>query len=255
MINYIIISLILHLAVCLLINAIDFENKTISNASINIDLVYMESNESKINYETKINKVKLEKDKNIKNILTVKKINKVSNMKILNNHELIKDDVNNNYYKNLEIVSEFTNINIHSIFNKLEKKITNQLDINYGSFDKYYNNLYNNEKYVQLSNNSNSINKNFNNRLIKTPKIQVLVKPNYPIIARLRGMEGIVIIQVVLSEKGNIKKINITKNSGHSILDKAALEAVMRSKFIPAEIDNKYVKSTIKFPVRFSLNN
>ncbi len=80
-------------------------------------------------------------------------------------------------------------------------------------------------------------------------------KPKYPYIARRRGLEGELILNVEVLPSGYSGEINIYKSSGHRILDKAAVTAVKKWKFISAKNNGININSTIEIPVRFVLND
>ncbi len=80
------------------------------------------------------------------------------------------------------------------------------------------------------------------------------IPPQYPRLARSRGQQGTVWVDVVLDEKGQQTRSEIYKSSGVSPLDRAALEAVRRWQFIAHKINNVAVASYIRIPVEFSLD-
>lgn len=73
------------------------------------------------------------------------------------------------------------------------------------------------------------------NKPIKTKNSKkggnIILKPEYPKIARQRGYQGTVDIKVILDPSGKIADAKIVKSSGYRLLDNAALEAVRKSKF------------------------
>ena len=79
-------------------------------------------------------------------------------------------------------------------------------------------------------------------------------KPVYPAAARRRGMQGVVLLSVNISETGYVKEINILQTSGFRVLDQSALKSVKRWRFIPARQGEKKVASKIEVPIRFILN-
>lgn len=79
--------------------------------------------------------------------------------------------------------------------------------------------------------------------------------PIYPRVARERGYEGVVLLTVQVLRDGQCGSINITKSSGYSILDKAAVRAVKQWTFIPAMRGDETLTSSIMLPVRFELKN
>jgi periplasmic protein TonB len=77
--------------------------------------------------------------------------------------------------------------------------------------------------------------------------------PPYPAEARRRGWEGTVLLLVEVLENGRPERISIRQSSGHPILDEAALGAVGRWMFIPAQREGNPVKSVAEVPIVFSL--
>lgn len=79
--------------------------------------------------------------------------------------------------------------------------------------------------------------------------------PIYPLIARQRGWEGVVILSVVVNESGKPTRVTVRQSSGFDVLDEAAVEAVKRWIFSPAHIGNIKLQSQVKIPIRFSLRD
>ena len=80
-------------------------------------------------------------------------------------------------------------------------------------------------------------------------------KPVYPSAARRRGMQGIVLLQVMVSDKGAVSSIHIMRNSGFKVLDISAVNTVKQWRFMPARQGSDNVASTVQVPIRFILNN
>ena len=80
-------------------------------------------------------------------------------------------------------------------------------------------------------------------------------KPVYPSAARRRGMQGVVMLQVNVSNEGNVRGIHIMRSSGFRVLDVAAINSVKQWRFMPAQQGDINVASTVKVPIRFTLNN
>ena len=79
-------------------------------------------------------------------------------------------------------------------------------------------------------------------------------KPEYPKIARLRGWEGTVRLDVVVRKDGRVGKVELADSSGFRALDRVALKTVYRWRFRPAMSSGAPVESKVQVPVRFVLN-
>jgi protein TonB len=77
--------------------------------------------------------------------------------------------------------------------------------------------------------------------------------PKYPRIARRKGYQGTVLIDVLVNREGRVKDIRLLESSGHSILDRAALGSVRTWIFAPAMKGEEKVEMWVKVPVRFQL--
>jgi protein TonB len=77
--------------------------------------------------------------------------------------------------------------------------------------------------------------------------------PKYPLIARRRGYQGTVVLEVLVSRDGKVKELNLSASSGHSVLDQAALASVKGWLFDPGTRGGEKVEMWVKVPVRFEL--
>lgn len=75
--------------------------------------------------------------------------------------------------------------------------------------------------------------------------------PAYPALARLRGQEGIVIINAEILPEGTAGIVKIKSSSGYAALDQSALDAVRTWTFEPARKRGRSVASWVDIPVRF----
>ena len=80
-------------------------------------------------------------------------------------------------------------------------------------------------------------------------------KPRYPEGARRAGLEGKVFVGVLISETGRAIKAQIMKRepADRKDFDKAAIEAVMKSRYSPGIQNGKPVKVWLMLPIRFML--
>lgn len=77
--------------------------------------------------------------------------------------------------------------------------------------------------------------------------------PIYPRIARLRGYEGTVMLDVLVGSDGRVSERRIIESSGHGILDEAALSSVQDWRFEPARQGPGKVSTWVTIPFRFQL--
>ena len=79
-------------------------------------------------------------------------------------------------------------------------------------------------------------------------------KPVYPLSARKRRLEGMVLLEVTVDRLGWPEAVFIKESSGHSVLDNAARWAVEKWRFIPATENGNDVAAIVEVPIRFALN-
>ena len=75
----------------------------------------------------------------------------------------------------------------------------------------------------------------------------------YPEIARKAGIQGRVVVQVLVSEKGKVIDTQIIQSLGHSGCDVAAIKAIQSVNWKPASRGYKPVLGWIAIPVIFKL--
>jgi protein TonB len=78
-------------------------------------------------------------------------------------------------------------------------------------------------------------------------------KPRYPLIARRNGVEGTVLVKVLVSKEGRAAKVELERSSGSGALDTAALDAVKSWRFTPARRGQENVDMPYVVPVVFKL--
>jgi len=77
--------------------------------------------------------------------------------------------------------------------------------------------------------------------------------PKYPRIARIRGYQGNVLLDVLVNTDGKVDDLKIYKSSGHPLLDRAAVSSVKRWLFEPGMIGEKKTDMWVRVPIRFEL--
>ena len=80
------------------------------------------------------------------------------------------------------------------------------------------------------------------------------VRPIYPLIAKKSGWEGTVRVRVTVETNGRASKVDVSRSSGHKVLDDAAVKAVKRWSFRPARDGNIPIRSVVVIPLGFSLS-
>lgn len=86
---------------------------------------------------------------------------------------------------------------------------------------------------------------------VNPPRIIKKVNPVYPEEARKAGIEGIVILEAMTDEKGNVVRVKILNSIPE--LDQAAIDALKQWKYEPAIIDGKPRPIVFTVTIRFSL--
>lgn len=99
-----------------------------------------------------------------------------------------------------------------------------------------------------------SLNQNsFSTKAIYDAKELNNPSPVYPELARSRGIEGKVVLKVMVNENGLVDDVAVFNSSGSSMLDLSALETVKNWHFIPAKSNNKSIRSQIMVPIVFKI--
>ncbi|MEX0324727.1 MAG: energy transducer TonB [Puniceicoccaceae bacterium] len=84
------------------------------------------------------------------------------------------------------------------------------------------------------------------------PQLVVGEIPEYPEIARIKNIEGTVIVEALVDEEGRVFAADVVQSVCKD-LDKAALEAVSQWTFDPAKKDGKPIMKVVQIPVKFNL--
>jgi periplasmic protein TonB len=77
--------------------------------------------------------------------------------------------------------------------------------------------------------------------------------PPYPKLSRRRGEQGKVVIAVEIDIEGRGSQAVIHQSSGHHRLDRAALETVLKWRFIPGKKGHERQKMWVNIPINFVL--
>ena len=91
--------------------------------------------------------------------------------------------------------------------------------------------------------------------ILVAPIPYIKPRPAYPIKAMQNGLEGTVVVRVLISATGTILETKISKSSGSAMLDEAARQGIMQWKFHPGRQASGAVTTAIDVPIEFTLPN
>ncbi len=80
-------------------------------------------------------------------------------------------------------------------------------------------------------------------------------KIKYPEFASKKGIEGLVVLSLTVSEKGEVEDISVAKTTGSASLDAQAVVAAQELRFRPALKNGKPVAASVLLPVHFKLDS
>jgi protein TonB len=84
------------------------------------------------------------------------------------------------------------------------------------------------------------------------PQVLSEIRPPYPPLAKKKGIEGAVVLEILIDAKGNVREAIILSGPGFG-LEEAALDAIKKFRFKPAMIKKQSVAVKIKYAIRFVL--
>ncbi len=79
--------------------------------------------------------------------------------------------------------------------------------------------------------------------------------PPYPLIARKRGLEGKLILDVKVNKDGTVNNVVVKKSSGHQILDNVSKKTIKDWMFTPAQKYGNAIEDSVLVPIRFILTD
>jgi protein TonB len=86
------------------------------------------------------------------------------------------------------------------------------------------------------------------------PSVQVKAKINYPPSAKKIGLEGVVVLSVLIDEKGAVRDASVLEGLTDD-MDAEALRAIKEYKFSPARIEQDAVAVKVRYAIKFILEN
>lgn len=103
------------------------------------------------------------------------------------------------------------------------------------------------------ANQSFSYSQGFNSVKKAIPIYDKNPSPEYPLIARRRGFQGTVVLEVMVKPNGRVGDLKVFKSSGYKVLDRAASVSVRDWMFKPAIKGNEEIEMWVRVPVCFKL--
>jgi len=88
---------------------------------------------------------------------------------------------------------------------------------------------------------------------IKEPKRISGLPPDYPVIARNARVQGVVILEAVIDERGDVGRIKVLRSV--PVLDQAAVTAVQQWRYTPTLLNGVPVSVLMTITVNFTLQN
>jgi periplasmic protein TonB len=80
------------------------------------------------------------------------------------------------------------------------------------------------------------------------------VQPEYPVLARKTGTQGVVLLEAVITREGTIDPARIRVISGHVLLNEAAIEAVKQWRYKPTLLNKEPIEIVTTITLRFTFN-
>lgn len=91
-------------------------------------------------------------------------------------------------------------------------------------------------------------------QLVSEVEYAVAPQPGYPTVSRRLHEQGLVILRVLVDERGKAQHLSVHESSGYKRLDNAALDAVARAAFKPYIANGLAQRVYVLIPIEFALN-
>jgi protein TonB len=88
---------------------------------------------------------------------------------------------------------------------------------------------------------------------VKPPQLLFKPEPAYPEAARKARMEGVVILEAIITAGGSVEEVKVLK-SVNPLLDSAAVRAVQQWRYKPATLNGRAVRVYLTVTVTFNLH-
>ncbi len=88
---------------------------------------------------------------------------------------------------------------------------------------------------------------------VRAPVLVRRVEPFYPEAARKARLEGVVILEAIITAQGEIEEVHVVKSAG-ALLDASAEDAVRRWRYSPATLNGRTVRVLLHVTIRFQVH-
>lgn len=88
----------------------------------------------------------------------------------------------------------------------------------------------------------------------KMPRLKTEVRIPYPAEAKQKGIEGPVVMDLLIDSAGKVRKVDLVRGPGFG-LNEAAVSAIQNFEFEPALVQDQAVAVKIRYTYRFILEN
>ena len=88
---------------------------------------------------------------------------------------------------------------------------------------------------------------------VRSPELLREVEPDYPEAARRARIEGVVILEAIITAQGGVEDVRVVHSAG-PLLDSAAAEAVRRWRYRPATLNGRAVRVRLTVNVSFRVH-
>jgi TonB family protein len=85
------------------------------------------------------------------------------------------------------------------------------------------------------------------------PTLLTELRPEYPAEAKHAGLEGSVLVKVLVGEDGTVESASILKSSD-IVFESSALDAASRCQFKPAKFEGDPTRSYVAIPIHYRLD-
>lgn len=86
------------------------------------------------------------------------------------------------------------------------------------------------------------------------PRPLQTIQPQYPEEARMRGVQGSVVLQLKIDEFGVVQDIEVVESSPPRVFDQSSLDAFRTARFHPAQRDGRAVRALVRIRVTYELD-